>query len=301
MAEHLLASGDQVMGCCRNGRWRDPETEPLDARVPLLAWDLERDIDPAAREAVAGFRPDCIFHLAAMAIPKECGDGEPTSRAWQVNVEGTRRIAALAASLPTAPRLLLVSSSHVYAPVDPAHPVVDEAAPVGPLQGYGKTKIAAEQVLRDAMKTDGLFAIIARTFNHAGPRQDAQLMVPQWCRQIVAGGEGPIRVYNLDTFLDLSDVRDVVRAYRLLVRHASAGEICNVGSGVCRRSGDLFAQLLDLREDPPPFVEIAPGRQQHSVANIHRLQALTGWLPAIPMPQTLADSLAYWQRQADAR
>ena len=127
-------------------------------------------------------------------------------------------------------------------------------------------------------------------------------MLAEWCRQLAAG-KRPLQVHNCDSFLDLSDVRDVVRAYRMLARHVRQQEgpvveTVNVGSGVCYRSGTLLDDLLGLLDQPWEYQELHPGRRQHPIADIGRLQRLTGWVPSVPIERTLADSLEYW-RQVD--
>jgi GDP-4-dehydro-6-deoxy-D-mannose reductase len=191
--------------------------------------------------------------------------------------------------------VLLVSSCHVYAPVPRGRATVAEDAPLGPTGGYGRTKLAAESELTRAVADEGLDAVIVRAFQQAGPRQDPRLMLSEWCRQMLAPGTAAVRVKSLDSYFDMSDVRDVVRAYRLLAAQGRRGEIYNVGSGVCWRSGDLFERLRVLAGCDRPAVEVAPGATQQPVADTTRLHGATGWRPEIPIDRTLADTWAFWQ------
>ncbi len=295
LTEHLQAVGDLVLGCSRDGRWRSDTPAALQP-VPLLAWDLTAPLPDEIRRALVDFAPDCIFHLAAVSVPRECGSAEPTPLAWQANVEGTDAVLRLAATLPQRPRVLLASSCHVYAPVTQDQPVVREDAPVGPAGGYGKTKLVAESQLLRAVAEEGLDGVIARAFQHAGPRQDPRLMLSEWCRQIIDPRPQPVRVLSLNAFFDLSDVRDVVRAYRLLALQGDCGTVYNIGSGVCWRSGDLFDRLRAIAGRDCPAVELAPGLTQQPIADTSRLHAATGWAPAIAIGQTLSDTLQYWRR-----
>lgn len=297
LAEHLLASGDVLLGCSRDGRWKAHTPDALRS-LPVLAWDVASEISDESRRALAAYKPDCLFHLAAVSVPRECGAEEPTSYAWEANVQGTQAVLRLAASLPRRPRLLLVSSCHVYAPVSRQRPRVAEDAPTGPTAGYGKTKLAAEAALLRAVTEDGLDAVIARAFQHAGPRQDARLALSEWCRQLLAPEADAVRVRSLDSYFDISDVRDVVRAYRLLAIHGCAGEIYNVGSGVCRRSGDLLAQLQTLTDCRLPVVETTSGVIQQPIADATRLCQATRWQPQVPIMQTLADTVSFWRSLA---
>ena len=179
----------------------------------------------------------------------------------------------------------------------PNAPRVHEHSPLGPQIGYGRTKLAAETVVRTAAEANRMPAIVARTFHHAGPRQDPQLMLAQWCRQLVAG-KRPLQVYNCDSYLDLTDVRDIVKAYRKLALCVRGVETVNVGSGTCCRSGNLLEQLLALTGEAWEFEELYPGRRQHPIADNGRLKELTQWQPSVPLQQTLADSLDYWRQSS---
>ena len=299
LAEHLLDCGDAVLGCSLDGRWEEDSAETIRDRVELVPWNLADPAGPGAqaRRSIDQFRPSAIYHLAAMSVPKHCGLERIAPEAIAVNVEGTRRVLELAAALASRPRVLLVSSSHVYAPVRPESPRVQEGAPLGPGHGYGLTKLRAEELVRRAVARDGLDALIARAFQHSGPRQVAPLMLSQWARQFAEASPKPVEVYTLDAWIDLSDVRDVVRAYRLLVEHGRPGQIYNVGSGLARRTGDIFAILRQMADPRRPVVELSPGFKQDPVADITRLVRATGWRPEVPLEQTIADTLAYWRER----
>jgi GDP-4-dehydro-6-deoxy-D-mannose reductase len=295
LAEHLMASGDQVIGSSISGAWRDGTPAALRDQAALFSWDLGGDDPAAARGALREFQPDVVYHLAAVAVPSDCGAADPAPYAWAVNVQGTRCLLELLAELPRRPRLVLVSSCHVYAPVSPQQPRVDEAAPLGPWTGYGKTKLAAERETLQDVRRRGLDAILVRPFKHSGPRQNARLMLAEWCLQVVRAEEGPIQILNRDSWFDMTDVRDIARAYRLLALHGRSGEIYNVGSGRSQRSGDVFDRLLELAACGRPWIERNPGHRQEPIADIGRLQQTTGWQPQIPLDTTLQDTLAYWR------
>ena len=113
-------------------------------------------------------------------------------------------------------------------------------------------------------------------------------------------GDDPIQVVTLNSHNDLSDVRDVVRAYRLLMQRELSHRVYNVGSGQSVRSGDVFGRLMQLAGRPRGVVERSPGRRQHPIADISRLVADTAWQPEIPLEQTIADTLADFQSRQPA-
>ena len=297
LAEHLLSCGDEVLGCSRGGKFAPSAPESLFKSVPVFRWNVADRLPGRLRQQFIEFAPDCIYHLAAVSVPKDCGESEPTSAAVATNIGGTRAVVELAAQMPSRPRLLLASSSYVYAPVQPDNPRVDEQAPLGPKNAYGKTKLAAEQQWRAVCDRHGLDGRIARAFQHTGPRQSPRMMLPEWCRQF-ARGDDPVRVISLDSRLDLTDVRDVVKAYRLLITRGPRGETYNVGSGIERRSGDVFQQLQQLA-GPRGVMELSPGRQQQPIADITRITEITGWQPQIPLQQTIEDTWHYWVEETN--
>lgn len=298
LAEHLLDFGDDVLGCSPDGMWEKSSPEELRDRVQLVAWDLTspEGLSTEARRQIEDFRPDCIYHLAALSVPEDCGEEEPAPPAVAVNVDGTRRVMELAASLPSKPRVLFTSSSHVYAPVPPEAPKIDETAPLGPQRGYGRTKLLAEGEVRRAIDRHGCDAVIARSFQHTGPRQNPRMMLPEWARQFAIDSSEPVKVHTRDAQVDLSDVRDVVRAYRLLIERGRRGEVYNVGSGISRRAGDVLELLREMADPKRPVVELRPGFKQDPIGDVSRLLRCTGWRARIPLETTVSDTLTWWRR-----
>ncbi len=302
LTEHLLAAGDAVLGSSTQGDWpaarADLRCPPaaVRERVEVVRWDLgdPNGLAPAARAQIAGFAPDCIYHLAALSVPAHCGEQAPTERALAVNVEGTARVLELAASLPRRPRVLFASSSHVYAPAA-GDSRLSESSPLGPRRGYGMTKLLAERRIESIAREQGLDVLVARAFQHTGPRQEPEMMLPEWIEQLVGNGAGPIRVRSLHTWIDLTDVGDVVRAYRLLLERAEAG-VYNVGSGAPRLTGEIFETLVRLAGVSRTAQELtAGGPKRDPIADIGRLTARTGWRPEISLEQTIQDTLEYWR------
>ena len=310
LAEWLIAQGDSVAGSNSRGAWPAELAASPARQAPLMAWDLAETAQRAASgeqhvvsaqtgDAIREFGPEVIFHLAALSVPAECGEQTPTPRALAINVAGTKAVLHLAATLPNRPRIVFVSSGHVYGSRTPSERWVAEDSPLCPASAYAQTKCAAEREVLDAVQHGQVDAVIARAFKHAGPRQDARMMLTEWCRQF-ARGCSPVKVRCLDSHLDLTDVRDVVRAYRLLAIHGETGGIYNVGSGQSVRTGDLFEQLRAMADPTRPYSETAPGVRWETIAVIDRLVAATGWRPAIPLETTLRDTLRHEQEHQAA-
>ncbi len=257
----------------------------------LVQGDLSSDeTSQSLSRVVRDFAPDCVYHLAAISVPSECGGAEPTPRAIAANADGTRR--ALEWAAPLSIRVLVVSTSHVYAQPSSGDVRAREDDPLRPKNAYGKTKLMAERITLELARAGQVDAVIARAFQHTGPRQGGSMMLPEWAAQLASGAD-TITVRNRDTWIDLSDVRDVVRAYRLLMERGLGGEIYNVGSGVPRRTGDILDQLIQVSGRTVSVEEKSPGERFDAIAEITKLQQATGWRPEVPVEQTVQDVWAW--------
>jgi GDP-4-dehydro-6-deoxy-D-mannose reductase len=284
------------------GRWLVAELEAAGHEAVAAPPAQELDIADLAGVGalVASVRPDAVAHLAAVSFgPDASADPDVALR---TNVGGTVAVveAALAARVP----LLAVSSSEVYR-VRSGEPMpLAEDHPLGPRAAYGLSKAGAEGVVLGAVATRGLEAIVVRPFNHTGPGQRPLFAVPAFAGRILEAarqGDRTIRAGNVDAARDLSDVRDVVVAYRRLLellvdRPARALPlVVNVASGRAIKMRDVIARLaaavgheveieIDsglLRPDDPPVI----------VGNAALLRELTGWSPRIDLDETLRDVL----------
>lgn len=291
LCDHLLAEGDEVLG---SHRGRTTQTDALASSddSSTLTWDVA--LGPPSdevRRRIEAFAPNVLYHLAAVSVPRDCGIDEPTPAAVQTNVEGVRHVLEFARSLTHRPRVVFLSSSHVYAPAAPDQRLIPESHPTVPRNAYGRTKLAAEEVCREFQARDGLDVVIVRSFTQSGPGQDVRLMLAEWAEQFVRGDAAKIEVVSLDVSIDFLDVRDAVRALRAISLHGARGGVYNLGSGISRTTGEVFELLRRQADDRRPVHELRPGRRSDPIADVKLLQALTGWSPRIPPAQTVADVL----------
>jgi GDP-4-dehydro-6-deoxy-D-mannose reductase len=279
LTSHLRAMGDEVSTV-------DHEVDVTDAE--------------AVRGAVLGAAPECIYHLAALThVGRSWGDPDAV---FLVNALGTLHLLDAARSCQPMPRVLLVSSAEVYGAVAEADLPVTEAAPLAPVTPYAASKVAAEYLGVQAQLAQGLPVLRVRPFNHIGPGQASGFVVPSLAERIVQAestGTKTLGVGNLTARRDMTDVRDVVRAYRLLVERGRAGEVYNVCSGralsirqLAERMLELAGADLELVTDPdlvrPVDVPVVCGHPG-------KLQTATGWSPEIDIDQTLRDVLDEWK------
>jgi GDP-4-dehydro-6-deoxy-D-mannose reductase len=280
LAQHLSNCGDDVLLTRR--------TNGHDCQFPALNWDLTAPLEPPVERAVEQFKPDTIFHLAAISTRGACGSSEPSAAAVAVNVQGTQHVIDLCESLASKPLLFFTSSVYVYGSRRAVIENVAEHDPPAPDNGYGVSKLLAEQLLRT--NDANLQWVIARSFQHSGPGQSGSLLVPDWIGKLQHRPSN-ITVGNLNTWIDISDVRDVVRAYRLIAQPQFSGQTFNVGSGKATRSGEVMEILQNLIGTQCDIQESQPGTHYLPIANISHITKKTNWKPTISITQMLQDCL----------
>jgi GDP-4-dehydro-6-deoxy-D-mannose reductase len=276
---HLEACGDEVVA---------PEVEITDG--------------PALRAAVAEASPSAIYHLAALT---HVGDSwEAPEQTLVVNAVGTLHVLDAARALPAPARVLLVCSAEVYGTVQPDQLPVTEECPLRPVSPYAVSKVAAEFLGLQAFLAHQLPVIRVRAFNHIGPGQSPTFVVSSLARQIALAnrdGGTELRVGNVTPRRDFTDVRDVVRAYRLLVERGRPGEVYNVCSGRDVAVADLAERMLALAGADLRLV-VDPGLARPVDVPVMcgdptRLRAATGWEPEIALDETLEAVLTYWRNE----
>lgn len=270
---------------------------PLEAHVLDI---LDREASAALLGAV---KPDVVFHLAAQSS---------VGTAWKnpgltidVNIKGAVNVleAVRGAAGEKSCRVLLIGSSEEYGTPLPDEVPVREDNPLRPSNLYAITKRAQNEIGMLYARAYGMDVVATRSFNHFGPGQAPIFVMADFAKQLAEAEKGlhepVLRTGNLAARRDFTDVRDVVRAYRLLALHGRAGETYNVGSGRAVAIEELLRRLLTLTETPVSW-EVDPARLRpvdvpEVRADIAKLQAATGWRPEIDIDTTLADTLAYWR------
>jgi GDP-4-dehydro-6-deoxy-D-mannose reductase len=255
------------------------------------------------KEVLAEVRPDLIFHLAAQAYV-----GVSWKDPWATlanNIHAQLNVLQGMVDLSLPAKVMVVGSNEEYGLVKPGEMPVKETNPLRPDNPYGVSKIGQDMLGLQYYNSYGLHVVRVRPFNHIGPRQSDQFVASAFARQIAEAElglrEAVIHVGNLSTQRDFTDVRDVVRAYYLVLTKGRAGEVYNIGSGVPRLIGDLLDTLLkwgelDIR------VEVDPSRLRPSDVPIiycdpTKLKACTGWEPTTTFEQSLHDVLEYWRER----
>jgi len=284
LRHHLEEAGDEVVGIDR-------------AEGPDL-------LDgPGMGAIVADVAPDAVYHLGGWS-DVGASWSEPLE-AFRVNAEGTLNLLQACRDRPI--RVLVISSADIYGKVTLGELPLTEESPLRPVSPYAASKVAADQLALQAWLGFGLETVRARAFNHLGPGQTNRFVAPALAERIATcelDGTEVVTVGNLTPRRDFTDVRDVVRAYRLLVTEGEPGASYNVCSGVDLPISDLAERLVRLA-DRPMRLESDPDLQRPVDVPVLRgdatkLHKVTGWSPEISIDQTLTDLLDEWRGRVRA-
>ena len=283
---HLSKMGDEVFGCDRE-----------DGSVDIGELD-------SVREVLDRVRPEVVFHLAGWSDVG--GSWAAPVEVFRANAEGTLNV-LLASAAAHVQRVVAVSSADVYGVVGEDQLPITEDTPLRPVTPYAASKVAADYLALQAWLGSRLAVLRVRAFNHLGPGQTSKFVAPALAERIARNerdGGTVVPVGNLSARRDFTDVRDVVRAYRLLAEHGRPGEAYNVCSGhdvsiqeLADRLLAMARQPMELKHDPslerPVDVPVLRG-------DASLLHAATGWSPEIPLDETLTDLLDDMRRRVSA-
>jgi GDP-4-dehydro-6-deoxy-D-mannose reductase len=278
LVAHLEACGDEVVGT-----------------------DLEIDVTDSegVRKSLLAVKPDVVYHLAG-ASHVGTSWSSPVD-VLRVNAEGSLNV-FLAALEADVGRVLAVGSAEEYGRLTPEMLPVAETAPLQPVSPYGASKAAAEMLASHVFHGRGLPVLCVRAFNHLGPGQSDALVASSIAKQVALAERDGVRVVrtgDLSPRRDFTDVRDVVRAYRLLVEQGQPGEVYNVCSGRDVAIQEVADHLATAATTEVRF-ELDPSRLRPVDVPVVRgdntkIRTATGWRPEIPLEHTLDDVLAWWR------
>jgi len=263
--------------------------------------DIRSDED--VLQALKKIQPDWIFHLAAVSNVGQ--SWEKRKETMEINLMGTFHLLEATRQIAPKARVLFVSSADVYGILNPTEGVFHEEVSLCPANPYAFTKICGEMLSQFYVQNEKLKVIIARSFPHTGPGQSPDFVCSDWAYQIARiekGLEEPvIKTGNRTLRRDFTDVRDVVRAYILLMKKGRIGETYNVSSGKAVQLKEILDILLSFSKEK---IEVEVDRQKVRridisllVGDNQKIRKQTSWEPKIPLDQSLHDLLDYWRDQ----
>jgi len=299
LAEELLEHGWSVTGSVLRGESRH-NLKAIKNDIELVTLDILNE--KSCREKISAARPTHIFHLAAFASVGK--SFEMDRQAYRINIDGTLNMLRAAMKAGNLERFLYVSSADCYGVFSPTNKTLSEEESLNPVSPYAISKVAAEQICRFYHGHHAVPIVIARSFNHSGPRQSDAFVIPSFSKRIAAieaGLQKPIlQVGNLSARRDLSDVRDIVRGYRLMAQKGKVGRVYNLCSGRAVSIQSVLKQLLALSESN---IKVVVEKKRLRKVDIPVLRGDNrkaskdlGFKLRYSLRTTLKDSLDYWRK-----
>jgi len=254
-------------------------------------------------ETIKRTQPDWIFHLAATSNVRH--SWEQRSETLETNIMGTFYLFEAVRKFFPQARILFVSSSDVYGILVPTEKALKEEDSFHVVNPYAFTKVSGEILSKFYAEIENLDIVIARSFPHTGPGQSPDFVCSDWASQIARIEKGlarsVIEVGNLSGKRDFTDVRDVVRAYALLMEKGRRGEVYNVCSGKAVALREILDLLLSFSSQK---IEVQVDSNKLRKADIplllgenQKVKKETSWEPEVPLKQSLHDLLEYWRKR----
>lgn len=294
LAAYLIGGGVSVWGT-------KLENEDLAKAEAIQVCNLDITQANQVESVIDECRPEFIFHLAAQSSVAVSWDNPVKTIA--TNLNGTINLLEAVRKINHNTKVLLVSSGEVYGPVRKDETPISEGKMPYPQNPYAVSKLTQELFGLQYYKAYNIPIYICRPFNHTGPGQNTGYVVPDFCKQIVdiehGQSEPVIRVGNLSAERDISDVRDVIEAYWLIVKRGRPGTIYNIGAGKPVAIQYILDYLLNnanldiaVKTDKARF---RPIDVPIISCDYSKLRRETGWEPAYKIETTLTDTLNYWR------
>jgi GDP-4-dehydro-6-deoxy-D-mannose reductase len=299
LANHLLENNFSVSGTYLTQESFD-RFERKD-EIKLYKLDLLSEEDTFS--ILRSVNPDYIFHLAAASSPRE--SFKNPKRTFENNISSQLNLFESIKKLEFFnTNILIVSSAEVYGHVDPKFIPINEDAPLNPTNPYAVSKIAQDFLGMQYFYADKLKVVRVRPFNHVGPGQSSDFVISAFAKRISDienGKEKTMRIGNLASRRDFTDVRDMVKAYLLTLEMGQLGEVYNLGSGKSYEIKEILDMLknmakVEIKTEEDPSLML-PSDDPELRCDFSKFNHLTGWKPEIPIEKTLEDTLDYWRKQ----
>jgi GDP-4-dehydro-6-deoxy-D-mannose reductase len=272
--------------------------------IPLNDSEGRIDLRDSGRmkRAVTEIQPDAVVHLGATTfVPESFQSARET---YEINFLGTLNLLEVLAKCGFSGRIIFAGTGDAYGRVEAEDLPLNETHVLRPRSPYAVSKAAAEALCYQWSQTGSFEVVLARPFNHIGPGQSSRFVVSDFARQIIeiklGRRDAVIQVGDIAITRDFTDVRDVVRAYRLLLERGQNGQVYNICSGAEISISTVLATLLELAGVKAEISELKDRKrineQKRAFGSYRKLHYDCGWMPSIGLEQSLRDILGHWQR-----
>lgn len=273
----------------------------LDNKDKLDLYQLDLLDEAKTHSVLSSVKPDLIFHLAAVSSPRE--SFKNPKKTFENNITSQINLLESVKKIELFnTRILIVSSAEVYGHVDPKYIPINEKTPFMPTNPYAVSKIAQDYLGLQYFLTNQLKIIRVRPFNHVGPGQSPDFVISAFAKRIAdieKGNEKIMKIGNLTSKRDFTDVRDMVKAYLIAIEKGEIGDVYNLGSGKSYLISDILEMMkklakVEIKTDED-LALMSPSNDPELRCDFSKFADLTGWKPEIPIEKTLQDTLDYWR------
>lgn len=299
LAQDLLNKGYEISGTYLSDESR--QTLPGSENYTLHKVDLVDEV--STFDLIQNEKPEYIYHLAALPVTRDSFNKPRETFINNVSAQ-INLLEAVKKTKLTDTKILIVSSAEVYGLVKSENLPIDEETPFNPTNPYSVSKLAQDFLGLQYFLSDKLRIIRVRPFNHIGPRQAPQFVVSAFAKRIAEiekGREKVMKVGNLTSKRDFTDVRDMVKAYSLALEKGKEGDVYNLGSGHSYEISEILKMMINQSsvkiETEADEGLMAPSESPERTCDVTKFRELTGWIPEIPIEITLRDTLEYWRGQ----
>ena len=298
LAKELLDSGYTVSGSV----YKDDSPEQIKVlKKTCKIYKLDILNKSQVSNLIAKLNPNYIFHLAAFSSVGQSFAHERLT--YEINFNGTLNLLEASVELKKLRKFIFISSSECYGKFLPKTKTLTEEEPLNPISPYGISKVAAEHLCKLYHSRYKFPVVIARAFNHAGPGQNDNFVIPSFCKQIAmieSGKQKPVMyVGNLSAKRDLSDVRDIVHGYRLMAEKGSVGAVYQLCSGTSITIQSVLNKLLKLSDKKINVKIDKKFFRKNDIPLIRgdfsKAKKEIGYKPKYKIDKTLLNSLDYWR------
>ena len=299
LAEFLLSKKIEVFGFYLPGHSTE-NVDHIKNTINLIACDLLNKKDVETK--VAKINPDYVFHLAAFASPAE--SFKYPRLTLENNIVGQLNLLETLVKIKSKAKILIVGSADEYGNVDPEYLPIDEKTSLAPPSPYAVSKVAQDLLGLQFFLHHNLNIVRVRPFNHIGPRQSPHFVVSAFASQIAqleGTGGGEIRVGNLETWREFTDVRDMMRAYFLALEKGKVGSVYNIGTGKPIKIAQILKILMSFSKAKIKIVKDRKLYRPVDIVKIYcdssKFRKETGWRPKINIKKTLSDTIDYERKK----
>lgn len=300
LVKELLASPDIEIFGTYHSQSGSESLASISPKINLVQLDLMDNL--AVGKALKDINPDQIYHLAALSSAKQ--SFEEPQRVITNNIVSELNLLESIKNMNLKTRTMIISSAEVYGIIDHKDIPVDEETPLRPANPYAVSKITQDFLGLQYNISYGLDIVRIRPFNHIGPGQTDRFSTAEFAKKIAEieiGKREPIlTVGNLEAKRDFTDVKDMIKAYVLLMEKGKSGDVYNIGSGKSYKMSDVLNMLLSFSKskikvetDPKLF---RASDNPELVCDNTKIFKLTGWQPKIPLEKSLREILDYWRK-----